>query len=308
MTFFSRWAPTSRFAPIFRLSLAPAIGLSLALAAVLPSWATQGASVFADTSRIAAIGGSITEIVYALGEQDHLVARDSTSRYPEAALKLPDVGYMRQLSPEGVLSVNPTGILALHGSGPKEAVDVLKKTSIPFIEVPERYDNEGILEKIRIVGKALGAEGKADALTAEVDAKLKAVEKQTASIKERKRILFILSMQGGKILAAGSETAANGIIKLAGGVNAIEGFSGYKQLSDEAIVTAKPDVIMMMSNAGPPTSDDELLGNASIASTPAGAARRIIRMDGGYLLGFGPRTADAIHELAVSLYGAQVSD
>lgn len=115
---------------------------------------------------------------------------------------------------------------------------------------------------------------------------LQAAEKQTASIEERKRVLFVLSMQGGKIMAAGSDTAANGIIKLAGGVNAIEGFSGYKQLSDEAVVTARPDAILMMSNAGPPVSDDELFGNVSIASTPAGTARKLIRIDGGYLLGF----------------------
>lgn len=292
---------------LFRATLVPAIGLSLLLA-VSPARASETVAAFADTSRIAAIGGSITEIVYALGQQSHLVARDSTSRYPEAALQLPDVGYMRQLSPEGVLSVNPSGILALHGSGPKEAVDVLKKTSIPFIEVPERYSHEGILEKIRIVGKALGAEDKAETLAAEVDAKLKAAENQTASIKERKRILFVLSIQGGKILAAGSETAADGIVKLAGAVNAVEGFSGYKQMSDEAIVTARPDVILMMKNAGPTVSDDELFSHPSIASTPAGTARKVVRMDGGYLLGFGPRTADAIHDLAVSLYGGQVTD
>ncbi|CCV07474.1 Periplasmic binding protein [Mesorhizobium metallidurans STM 2683] len=292
----------------FKRALAPVVGLSLAFAALLPAHATEEPAVFADNSKIAAIGGSITEIVFALGEQKLLVARDSTSRYPEAALSLPDVGYMRQLSPEGVLSVNPSGILALHGSGPKEAVDVLKKTSIPFIEVPERYDREGILEKIHIVGKALGADAKADALAAEIDAKLKAAEKQTASIKDRKRILFILSLQGGKILAAGSQTAADGIIKLSGGVNAIDGFSGYKQLSDEAIITAKPDVILMMNNAGPAVSDDQLFASPSISSTPAGVARKVVRMDGGYLLGFGPRTADAIHDLAVSLYGGQVTD
>lgn len=298
----------SRLAPVLRLALGPAIGLSLAFVALQPGNATEGVAVFADPSKIAAIGGSITEIVYALGEEKHLVARDSTSNYPKAALELPDVGYMRQLSPEGVLSVNPTGILALQGSGPKEAVDVLKKTSIPFIEVPERYDNDGILQKIRIVGKALGVDAKAEVLAAEVEAKLKTAEKQTASIKERKRILFVLSMQGGKIQAAGSETAADGIIKLAGGINAIEGFSGYRQLSDEAVITAKPDVIMMISHAGPAVSDDELFANASIVSTPAGAARKLIRMDGSYLLGFGPRTADAIHDLAVSLYGGQVTD
>jgi iron complex transport system substrate-binding protein len=291
----------------FRLMLGPAVGLALAIG-VLPASATEGKTVFSDPSKIAAIGGSITEIVYALGEQGRLIARDSTSRYPEAALKLPDVGYMRQLSPEGVLSVNPSGILALQGSGPKEAIDVLKKASVTFIEVPDRFDNEGIVEKIRVVGKALDADAKAEVLAAEVDAKLKAAEKQTASIKQRKRVLFVLSIQGGKILASGSKTAADGIIKLAGGVNAIEGFSGYKQLSDEALVTARPDVILVMSNAGPATSDDQLFAIASLSSTPAGAARRLIRMDGGYLLGFGPRTADAIHDLAVSLYGGQVTD
>lgn len=294
------------FARLSRLTLTPVTALSLLLA-VLPVRAEDAATVFADTSKIVAIGGSITEIVYALGEEDHLVARDSTSRYPEAALKLPDVGYMRQLSPEGVLSVNPSGILALHGSGPKEAVDVLRKSSVPFIEVPEHYTHDGILEKIRLVGKALGVDAKADRLAAEVGAGLKAAEKQTASIKERKRILFVQSTQGGKILAAGSDTAADAIVRLAGGVNAVEGFSGYK-LSDEAIVTAKPDVILMMDNAGPAVSDDELFSNPSIASTPAGLARKVIRMDGGYLLGFGPRTAEAIHDLAVSLYGGQVTD
>ncbi|WP_245269178.1 hemin ABC transporter substrate-binding protein [Mesorhizobium sp. WSM2561] len=282
--------------------------MCLCVAFALPARAAEGTEVFADPSKIAAIGGSITEIVFALGEQDRLVARDSTSRYPEAALKLPDVGYMRQLSPEGVLSVNPSGILALHGSGPKETVDVLKKTSIPFIEVPERYDHEGILEKIRIVGKALGAEAKADALAAEIDAKLKAAEKQTSAIKDRKRVLFVLSMRGGKILASGSNTAADGIIKLSGGVNAVDGFSGYKQLSDEAVITARPDVILMMNNAGPGVSDEELFANPSIRSTPAGAARKVVRMDGGYLLGFGPRTADVIRDLAASLYGGQAAD
>lgn len=300
--------PLLKRARVFRTALGAAIGVSLAFATLLPARATEDTEVFADPSKIAAIGGSITEIVFALGEQDRLVARDSTSRYPEAVLKLPDVGYMRQLSPEGVLSVNPSGILALHGSGPKEAVDVLKKTSIPFIEVPERYDHEGILEKIHIVGKALGADAKADALAAEIDAKLMAAGKQTASIKDRKRVLFVLSMQGGKILASGSDTAADGIIKLSGGVNAVDGFSGYKQLSDEAVITARPDVILMMNNAGPAASDDELFANPSILSTPAGAARKVVRMDGGYLLGFGPRTADVIHDLAASLYGGQAED
>ena len=266
--------------------------------------------MFPDTSRIATIGGSITEIVYALGEEDQLVARDSTSLYPQAALTLPDVGYMRALSPEGVLSVNPTGILALQGSGPKEAIDVLKKASVPFIEVPEAFDRQGILEKVRVVGKALGVDAKAEALAAAVDAKLKAAEEQTASIKERKRVLFVLSMQGGKILASGSDTAADGMIRLAGGRQCRRRlFRLQAAVPTRPIITAKPDVILMMSMAQDRAVPDETCSPIRPSPpTPAGAARKVIRMDGGYLLGFGPRTADAVHDLAVSLYGEQITD
>jgi len=283
-------------------SLLVAVGLTATAAS-----AEEGATTFKDASRIASVGGSVTEIVFALGEEDKLVARDSTSLYPEAATKLPDVGYMRQLSPEGVLSVNPSGLLVLEGSGPKETIDVLKKASVPFIMVPETYDHAGILEKIRVVGKAFDADQKAAELVASVDADLAAAEKLTTGIPEKKRVLFILSMQGGKILAAGSHTAASGIIELAGAVNAIDGFSGYKQLSDEAAILAKPDIILMMDRGGDHSvANAQLFAHPAIAPTPAGQNKQLIRMDGNYLLGFGPRTAGAIRDLAAALYGDQI--
>ncbi|NGO53337.1 ABC transporter substrate-binding protein [Allomesorhizobium camelthorni] len=198
-----------RVACRFRSLLAPMLGVLLA--ATLPAEANEGVAVFSDPSPIASIVGAITEIVYAPGEESHLVARDSTSQ-PKAALKLPDVGYMRQPSPEGVLLVKPSGVLVLHGSGAAKAADVLKKSNGPFIEAPEHYSHEDILEKIRVVGKALGVEAKAEKSAAEMDAKLKAAEKQTSSIKERKRILFVLSTKGGKILAPDTSTARDGIM------------------------------------------------------------------------------------------------
>lgn len=257
-----------------------------------------------DPSRIVAIGGSVTEIFYALGEEGRLIARDSTSVYPEAAFKLPDIGYMRQLSPEGVLSVNPSAIIALEGSGPKEAVEVLKKAKVPYLTVPETFDRNGIVEKIRIVGAAIGAEQKAAELAASVDKDLTAAEARAAGIAKHQRVLFILSVQDGKILASGTGTAADGIIRLAGGDNAITEYQGYKQLSEEAIATANPDLILMMNRGGDHgPSDEELLSHPAIASTPAGQNKRLLRMDGAYLLGFGPRTAAAAHDLAVALYG-----
>lgn len=259
--------------------------------------------------RIVSIGGSLTEIVYALGQEERLIARDTTSLFPSEALDLPDVGYMRALSPEGVLSVDPDMILTLEGAGPPEAVAVIKSASVPVVTVPESFDREGVLVKIDAVGKALGIEDQAAELAASVDADLRAAEEAAAAIDERAKVLFILSMEGGRVLASGTGTAANGMIELAGGQNAITDYAGYKQLTDEAIVTAEPDVILLMNRGSEdaPTSTD-LSSQPALAVTPAAQNGRVILIEGNYVLGFGPRTGAAARELASEFYGNTATD
>ncbi|MBB2794908.1 UNVERIFIED_ORG: iron complex transport system substrate-binding protein [Rhizobium pisi] len=259
-----------------------------------------------DTSRLVSVGGDITEIVYALGEESRLIARDTTSTYPAAALKLPNVGYMRALSPEGILAMNPTAIIAVEGSGPKEALAVLKNASVPFETVPSTFTRDGIIAKIDRVGALLGVPDKAKALkgkvAADLDAAIADAEKRPEA--DRKRVLFILSAQNGRIMASGTGTAADGIIQLAGAVNAVGAFPGYKPLADEAIIEAKPDIILMMDRGdGAGTGNEDLLTQPAIALTPAGEKKAIVRMDGIYLLGFGPRTAAAASELNAAIYG-----
>ena len=271
--------------------------------------ASQVEMLPADAKRIVSVGGSITEIVYALGAQDRLVARDSTSTFPADAMALPDIGYMRALSPEGVLSLQPDAILLLEGSGPPEAVDVLRKASVPLVFVRESYDRDGILHKIRSVGEALGLTEATRRFEAEVAADLDKAKAATAGVAERKRVLFVLSLQGGKILASGEGTAASGIIALAGAENAVEGFQGYRQLTDEAVIEAQPEVVLVMAREGDlAISRDELLAHPAIAATPAGSSGDVIAMDGLYLLGFGPRTAQAARDLAADLYGEAVGN
>lgn len=282
---------------------------SLVLGMTAPAIAEDLSDGPFDSSRTVAVGGSITEIIYGLGEQDHLIARDSTSVYPPEALELPDVGYMRALSPEGVLSVDPSVIITLEGSGPPEALEVLEKASVPMVTIPDRFDGEGILEKIRIVGEVLGEREKAAAYAATVKADLDQAVAATAGIEDRKKVLFVLSLQGGRILASGTNTAASGIIAMAGGLNAVTDYSGYKQLTDEAVIEAAPDVILAMDRGGDHDAQvDQLLAHPAIAATPAARNRNVVRMDGAFLLGFGPRTAAATRELAVALYGDDVAD
>lgn len=253
--------------------------------------------------RIVSVGGSVTEIVYRLGEGRRLVARDATSNFPQEALELTDIGYIRALSPEGVLSVSPDMILSLEGAGPPEAISLLKEAGVEFVEIPEGATGEAILAKIRAVGAALGVEEKAESLAREAAADLEETVELSKGLSERTRVLFILAVQGGRILAAGKETQADGMIALAGGVNALEEITGYKPVSDEAIIASAPDAILVMRR-GPEfgTERDQLLSHAAIAATPAGEGGRIIAMEGMYLLGFGPRTARAARDLHRQLY------
>lgn len=277
----------------------------LTLALGLSSVSAQELHEFADTSRLVSIGGSLTEIIYALGEEGKLVARDQTAMFPDAAMALPDVGYMRALAPEGVLSVSPTALLVIDGSGPPESLEVLSHAGVEYQTVPESYSAEGVAVKIRAVGEALGVQAKAEALASDVEGEFAALAARTDAVTEPKRILFILSVEGGKIQASGTGTAADGIIALAGGVNAIDQYEGYKALTEEAIIDAAPDVILMMDRGGDHSATDaDLKANPAIALTPAGQNSAFYRLDGGYLLGFGPRTAAAAGEVADLLYGA----
>ncbi|MDE0969910.1 MAG: hemin ABC transporter substrate-binding protein [Octadecabacter sp.] len=284
--------------PAFELNIPASVtALAIAVGLLVTSAKADGISAV----RVLSIGGSVTEIIYALGEQDRLIARDTTSSYPAEAKNLPDVGYMRALSPEGILSVDPQLIIAEDGSGPPETIAVMRAADIPFITVPDGYDRSAVGVKIRAVADALGVPEKGDALAAEVDAQLASLN---TSVDTPARVMFILSTQGGRIMASGDNTAADGIIDLAGGINAITDFEGYKLLTDEAITAANPDVIVMMDRGGDHSVGNvDLWANPAISTTAAAQTQSVVRIDGLLLLGFGPRTPEAALQLHTSLYG-----
>jgi len=281
-------------------TLGPA--LALMAATLSPGVAAEAG----EPQRIVSIGGSVTEIITRLGQRHRLIARDTTSTFPPEIAELPDVGYIRALSPEGVLSVNPDLIVALEGSGPPEALAVLKQAKVPLVEIPEGFDRRAISRKIRAIAHALGADEAGEKLAAEVEAKLRAAEAVAAKVKDRRKVLFILSMRGGRALAAGAHTHADAIIGLAGAQNALKGVEGYKQITDEAVIESGAQIILMMDRGGNhEILDDALFKHPAIALTPAGRSRSVIRMNGLYLLGFGPRTAAAALDLNRAIYGRE---
>jgi iron complex transport system substrate-binding protein len=260
------------------------------------------AAVPAD-ARIVSVGGTVTEIVYALGLGPRVVAVDTSSVFPVNATALPQVGYQRTLAAEGVASQRPTLLLLTHEAGPPPAVEQLRGLGIPLHVIPADPSVEGAKEKIRLVAAALGEKAKGEELTRALVAELASAEALTRTAKSKPKVLFIYARGGGTLMVGGTGTPASAMIQLAAGENAVSAFDGFKPLTAEAVTTAAPDVILVPSRGLESLGGiDGLVAQPGVALTPAGKARRVVAMDDLLLLGFGPRLGSAVRELAIHLH------
>ncbi len=244
----------------------------------------------------------MTETLFALGFGGNIAAVDTTSIYPQEALALPKVGYLRALSAEGVLAMRPDLVLLGEGAGPEAAVAQIKASSVPVRDISAPYAPAGVGQMIREVGEATGAIDAANELAAEVDGRfetvLSAVPKES-----RPSVLMLLSAGTGPMLGAGSGTASSAMIELAGGRLGLPGLEGFRPVSLEPVLAADPDWLLLPSHVvetlGGPAA---LSGVDVIAQTNAGREGRIIVADSLYMLGFGPRTPQAVADLAGILH------
>ncbi len=255
-----------------------------------------------DASRIASIGGAVTEILYAMGLGDRIIAVDQTSTFPMDAKSKPQVGYTRTLSPEGVLSVGPSLILATDGSGPRTTIDVLEQASIPVVMIPEGHDAEGVLRKIELIAAAVGEPEKGKALADAVRADFETLSRALEPVKDRPRAVFVMSASGGAAVVGGSGTSADAMFQLAKATNAMADIKGYKPAQDEAAMISEPEAVVVMRDGGQKLDADTIFALPTFLGTPAARDRKLLTYPGSYLLGFGPRTPFAVRDLAVALH------
>jgi iron complex transport system substrate-binding protein len=209
---------------------------------------------------------------------------------------------MRQLSPEGVLGLGPTLVLAAEGAGPKTAMAVLDAAAVPVVHVPDPFTGEGIVEKIRVIAQATGTAERGACLAQAVERDLAALAALRTRIDRPRRALFVLSFLNGRPMVAGRATAADGLMTLAGAQNAVTAFEGYKLVNDEAVLAAQPEAVLAMERRAFRLDAATVFAHPAFADTPAARARALVSMDGLYLLGFGPRAARAARDVAAALY------
>lgn len=248
--------------------------------------------------RVVTVGGAVTEMVYALGQGGRVVGTDTSSYFPAAANRLPKVGYARQLSAEGVLSLRPTLVIASTDAGPPAAIAAIRAAGVPVLVLANAHTPQNTTDKLRLLGEVFGVGDRAALLNAGLARDLNKARLLYGRVQRRPRVMFVYARAGGTLQVAGQDNAADAMIRLAGGVNAVQGFSGYRPLTAEAAVTAAPEIVLFLDRGLESAGGVEgALRLPGIAQTPAGAARRIVALDDLYLLGFGPRLGRAVQDL-----------
>ncbi|EJO32911.1 heme/hemin ABC transporter substrate-binding protein [Achromobacter marplatensis] len=262
--------------------------------AIALGWVVAAAVHAAEPSRVVTLGGSVTEIVYGLGQGDRLVGDDLSSLYPEAATKLPRVGYYRAVPVEGVLSLKPDLVLASEQAGPPDALKRLAGVGVRVVTVSDAPSVDSLKARIRGVADALGVAPAGERMVDEITRELARAEALPAT---KARALLLINRTGSP-QGAGRDTAANEVMHLAGLVNVLHDQQGYKPLSAEAVGALAPDLIVVTQaslDAG--GGMEAFLRLPGIASTQAAAKRRVVVMDDLLILGMGPRLPLALTQL-----------
>jgi heme transport system substrate-binding protein len=264
--------------------------------------------------RIIVIAQEYTDIIWALGAQDHIIAVDYSSTYPPAVKQLPTVGYHRALSAEGLLSLKPTLIIHDNNIGPPQVVDQLKSLNVPMKTFAAKNDSiEGTKALIREMGAFFHKETRAEELCRKLDADMAhalAVVKQYTDHPRvavihfgRASNVYMLVGSGGQ----GDGGAAGQMVRWAGGEMAVSSRGMQRMTSPEIVAEANPDVVLM-TDFGYDRLDgstDQILALPGVATSAAAHDGRIYRVEEHELMYFGPQTGENILKIAALLHGSR---
>ena len=282
----------------------PPLSRRAMLAGALGLLAGGPARAAAPATRIASLGGAVTEILWRLGAGPRIAVVDTTSVHPAEALReKPNAGYLRALSAEGLLAVGPDLVIAAEGAGPPAVLAQIREAGIPVALVAEPPTAEGVLDKIAAIGRLAGLAAEAEALRRTVAAGFAGLATRRARLGRPVRALVVLSLANGRVMVGGRESTADGILALAGLGNAADGLTGFKPITDEAIIAAAPETVVVMANEGHALAAEAVFApGTALGQTPAAAKRSLVAMDGLALLGFGPRTPQTAEALMRAAY------
>ncbi len=247
--------------------------------------------------RIVCISKQYSEIIYALGAEENIVAVDVSSTYPPEIKQLPTIGYHRALAAEPILSMEPTLILEDNNIGPEHVVTQLKQLQIPMKHFG-KYENTiaGTDSLIREMGSYFHKEEKAEELCKKLDADMQLAKKEALRYEKKPKVLTIHFGQANNIyLVMTKNSTAGKMIAWAGGEMAVDGERGMTQFSPEVVAKSDPDVILLTDFGYDRLGSTKEVGTLpGISSTRAFQEGKVYRVEEHDMVYLGPRTGENI--------------
>ncbi len=250
--------------------------------------------------RIITIGGSVTEIVFELGIGNQVVAVDQSSISPEKVTKLPQVGYIRMISSEGILSLNPDIILTTTDIGPQKVVDQLKKSGVDLYIYDSAYNLDGIIALVENISNDLDLKSKGVEIIQNIKKNNQKVEKIKNNLTQNSKMVFFMNPSIGSFTAAGENTKANYLIQYLGGENIFSNqFKKYSKVTKENIINLNPDIILAGSTRN--NNEEEILSlfyeKDDFNSINAVENKNVIFINMGKYLTYGSKFSQNVYEL-----------
>lgn len=251
--------------------------------------------------RVVALAPSLTEIIYALGQEQRLVGSTQFSDYPAAALALPRVGSYVRLDLERIVALRPDLCFAIRSGNPRHQVERLVSLGIP-VYVVDPSNIQETMEAIRGMGAVLGAAQRAEAIVEDMGRRLERVRGRLASVPARPRVFF--QVDAAPIITAGSNTFIHELITLAGGVNLGAGPVPYPRLSWEQTLVLKPEIVIITSMAGGHSPEGLKAQWRQWPQLPAVREKRLHVVEAGIFDRPTPRLIDGLESLAAIIHPA----
>ncbi len=257
--------------------------------------------VVEDVSRIVVLNGDFTEVVFALGLGEHVVAVDSSATYPDEVQELPQIGYQRSLSAEGILSMNPTLVIGNLNAGPPEVLEQVRSTGVPVVILDNVSTIDGAAQKIRNISVALGVPDRGEELATDLETQIEEVRALVAHVEEKPTAVFLYMRGLDSLFLIGRDHLSHELFEATGAISggaAAGVMRPFVPLTAEALAAANPDCIVvltagLMSVGG----RDGLLTIPGVAQTKAAQEGCIVDFDDQYFGGGGPRMGQVLMDL-----------
>lgn len=275
---------------INRLNLKACLLLLVGVSFASNTHANDKADVLMPKERIVAAGGSVTEILFALGAQNTLVGVDSSSLFPASATHIANVGYYRQLSLEGVMSVNPTLVVGLDSMGPSSVLTQLDSLNISVKKLPLERNVDGLIYLIRRLGLLVDKSLEAERL---IEKTLAHLSQLPNLVDTESRVIFLMSAGSNGLMAAGTDTVPNLIFELLQLNNPLAHIDGFKPVSNEVVLAINPDLILIPTHQQAGRSAEDICQLPSLALWANGKGCHIKFVDSLSFLGITPRLPEA---------------